>query len=512
MNADPTPPPGPDLTQGIDDRQLEDGAMLVGHVGEQAVILARSGGKVFAVDATCTHYGGPLGEGLLVGDTVRCPWHHACFSLKTGEAIRAPALNPINCYAVEPRDGKLWVRERRGASARPALPSTGIPKSIVIVGGGAAAEAALETLRREGYDGSITVLSADSASPCDRPNLSKDYLAGTASEDWIPLRDAEFYRQNAIDLRLGTRVTAVDTKQATVRTEDGASFPYGALLIATGAEPVRLDIPGADLPHVHYLRSLADSRSIIEAAGRAKRAVVIGASFIGLEVAASLRTRNLQVDVVAPSSIPMERVMGAEIGTLVRTIHEDHGIHFHLADRPRSISPNHVLLESGGVIEADLVVIGVGVRPSLGLAEKAGLALDGGIAVDKYLQTSVPGIFAAGDVARWPDVHTGQKIRVEHWVVAERQGQTAARNMLGRSEPFEAVPFFWSMHYDMPILYIGHAESWDSMNIEGSVQARDCRVEYRRAGRILAVVTIGRDLENLRAEVELEGMRSLLMN
>ena len=388
-------------------------------------------------------------------------------------------------------------------------PSPAAPSSVVIVGGGAAAQAASETLRREGYGGPITVLSADADPPCDRPNLSKDYLAGTASDDWIPLRDAAFYRQHAIDLRLGARVVAIDTQQHLVRTQDGSSVSYGALLVATGAEPVRLDVPGATLPHVHYLRSLADSRSLIEAAGRAKRAVVVGASFIGLEVAASLRNRQLSVDVVAPERIPMERTMGREIGTLVRTVHEEHGVRFHLPGKVQSISERQVQLESGTIIDADLVVVGIGVKPALELAEQAGLAMDRGIVVDQCLQTSVPGIFAAGDVARWPDPHSGEKIRVEHWVVAERQGQTAARNMIGGNEPFDAVPFFWSAHYDTQVLYVGHAETWDTLQIDGSVEARDCRVAFRSAGRTLAVATIGRDLDSLRAELELEAQGPL---
>jgi NADPH-dependent 2,4-dienoyl-CoA reductase/sulfur reductase-like enzyme/nitrite reductase/ring-hydroxylating ferredoxin subunit len=508
MSADQSKTSGPDLTQGVNANQLRDGAMLVGHVGEQACLLARSGNEIFAVGATCTHYGGPLGEGLLVGDTVRCPWHHACFSLRTGEAIRAPALSEIPCFAVETRDGKVFVREAHKRAARAATPSPAAPSSVVILGGGAAAQAALETLRREGYGGPITVLSADVDPPCDRPNLSKDYLAGTASDDWIPLRDAAFYQQHAIDLRLGARVVAIDTKQRLVRTHDGSAVSYGSLLIAVGAEPVRLDVPGVTLPHVHYLRSLADSRSLIEAAGRAKRAVVIGASFIGLEAAASLRNRQLSVDVVAPERIPMERIMGREIGTLVRTVHEEHGVQFHLPDQVQSIYERQVQLESGTMIDADLVVVGIGVKPALELAEQAGLALDRGIAVDQYLQTNVPGIFAAGDVARWPDPHSGQRIRVEHWVVAERQGQIGALNMLGRKRPFDAVPFFWSMHYDMSISYVGHAEGWDSLAVDGSIEKRDCRVAFVRSGRTLAVATIGRDLDSLRAERELELVRA----
>jgi NADPH-dependent 2,4-dienoyl-CoA reductase/sulfur reductase-like enzyme/nitrite reductase/ring-hydroxylating ferredoxin subunit len=498
-------PDGPDLTQGVTLGQLADGAMLLGRVGDEPVLLVRRGQEVFAVGATCTHYSGPLAEGLLVGDTLRCPWHHACFSLRTGEPLRPPALNPIACWRVE-RDGdRIVVRERRPAAPKPVpLSAAGVPGSVVIVGGGAAADSAAATLRREGYAGRITLLSADAAAPYDRPNLSKDYLAGNASEAWIPLRAPEFYRENDVELRLGARAVALDTARRQVELEDGSRHAYDALLLATGAEPVRLDIPGGDRPHVHYLRSLADSRAIIKAAETARRTVVIGDSFIGLEVAASLRARNIEVHVVAPGAVPMARVMGPELGGFVRRIHEEHGVRFHLGTTADSIGETAVTLKSGETLPADLVVVGIGVRPVLDLAAKAGLAIDRGVAVNEYLETSIAGIFAAGDLARWPDPHTGDKIRVEHWVVAERQGQTAGRNMLGRREPFDAVPFFWSMHYDVPILYVGHAEKWDRIDIEGRIEAKDCRITYRRAGRTLAVVTIGRDAESLRAELELE--------
>jgi NADPH-dependent 2,4-dienoyl-CoA reductase/sulfur reductase-like enzyme/nitrite reductase/ring-hydroxylating ferredoxin subunit len=506
MSEATTQPSGPDFAQGLAFAQLADGAMLLGHVGEQPVLLARRGQEVFAIDATCTHYGGPLAEGLLVEHTVRCPWHHACFSLRTGEALRPPALNPVACWRVERQGDRIVVREKAAALApKPApLPAAGVPGSIVILGGGAAGNSAAEELRREGYGGRILMLSADPSVPYDRPNLSKDYLAGNASEEWIPLRSPEFYGEHRIELRLGARATAIDAAHREIRLEDGSHLVYDALLIATGAEPVRLDVPGGDLPHVHTLRSLADSRAIIEKAKVAQRAVVIGASFIGLEVAASLRARKLEVHVVAPELIPMERILGSEIGGLVRRIHEDHGVHFHLGTTATSIAEKTVTLKTGETLAADLVIIGIGVKPAIGLAEEAGLAIDRGIAVDRYLETSIPGIFAAGDLARWPDPHSGEKIRVEHWVVAERHGQTAARNMLGRRDPFDAVPFFWSMHYDTVILYVGHAEKWDEVEIDGQVDTKDCRVTYRRAGRVLAVATIGRDAESLCAELELE--------
>jgi NADPH-dependent 2,4-dienoyl-CoA reductase/sulfur reductase-like enzyme/nitrite reductase/ring-hydroxylating ferredoxin subunit len=509
MSAEEAQLSGPDLTQGIDASQIADGGMLLGYANGEAVLVARRGGEVFAIGAVCTHYNGPLAEGLLVDDTVRCPWHHACFSLRSGEALRAPALNPVACWRVEQSGGRIFVREKakkQPAEKRAATAAT--PRAIVIVGGGAAGNAAAETLRREGFGGSITMLSADDAVPYDRPNLSKDYLAGKAPADWIPLRSADFYKKRDIGVRLDASVASIDAAGRAVAMADGSRIPFDALLLATGARVVRLDVPGADLPHVHYLRTLDDSNALIAAAERARRVVVIGASFIGLETAAALRERGLEVHVVGPQARPLERVLGPELGDMIKAIHEEHGVVFHFNTSATAIDRDAVTLKSGERIAADLVVAGIGVRPETGLAEKAGLTVDNGVVVDAYLQTSAPGIFAAGDIARWSDPHTGKRIRVEHWVVAERQGQTAARNMLGLREPFDAVPFFWSQHYDLQINYVGHAEGWERVEIAGKPADRNCAVAYFESGRKVAVATVARDLDSLRAEVELERSRA----
>ncbi|MFL6290759.1 MAG: FAD-dependent oxidoreductase [Thermoanaerobaculia bacterium] len=508
MSGDKKQLPGPDLAQGISLAELPDGGQLVGHSGGEAVLVVRRGGEVFAIGTGCTHYGGPLAEGIVVDDTVRCPWHHACFSLRTGEAVRAPALNPVTAWRVE-RDGdRITIREKIEPPPRPRAEGPDpvvdpVVDPVIIAGAGGAGNCVAQTLRREGFAGRIVLLAPEGEPPYDRPNLSKDYLAGKASEDWIPLHPRELYDEHRIEIRQA-QATGIDPRAKTVALSDGTSLGYGALVLATGAEPIRLPIPGADLPHVHVLRSLADSRALIEAAKKARRVVVVGASFIGLEVAASLRERELEVTVVAPDERPLAKVLGPELGDFVRSLHEEHGVVFRLGTKPKAIRDGEVELENGDKVPADLVVLGVGVRPRVSLAEQAGLKVDNGVLVNEFLETSAPGIWAAGDIARWPDPHSGQRLRIEHWVVAERQGQTVARNLLGKGERFDAVPFFWSQHYDVTISYVGHAAKWDSIEITGSIPGRDAKVSYREGGRIAAVATIFRDRESLEAELAME--------
>jgi NADPH-dependent 2,4-dienoyl-CoA reductase/sulfur reductase-like enzyme/nitrite reductase/ring-hydroxylating ferredoxin subunit len=499
---------GPDFTRGVAEGDVGEGAMLLGHTRGEPVLLARCGSEFLAIGAICTHYGGPLAEGLLVRDTVRCPWHHACFSLRSGEAVAAPAFNPVACWRVERNGGNVYVREKIESGEplskpreRAAAASAG---HIVIIGAGAAGFAAAEMLRREGYGGALALLSDDDAAPYDRPNLSKDYLAGTAPEEWIPLRPPEFYAENGIELVLGTAAAEIDTPARRVKLSDARVYPYDKLLVATGAEPIRLALPGASLPHVHTLRSLADSRRLIERAQSARSAVVVGASFIGLEVAASLRRRGLDVHVVAPESRPMERVLGRELGDFVQALHRRHGVAFHLGHTLSALDEQRVTLDDGSTIEGELVVVGIGVRPRLDLASRAGLAIDRGIVVNEYLETSIADIFAAGDVARWPDPYSGETLRVEHWVVAQRQGQVAARNMLGGRERYVAPPFFWSQHYDIAIDYVGHAAQYDAVDISGDIDAHDATLRYRKGTRTLALATIFRGRSSLAAEVAME--------
>lgn len=505
---------GPDLiVDGITLAELADGAMTLGHAHGEPVLLVQRGNDSFAVSAKCTHYGGPLVKGLVVGDTVRCPWHHACFSLRTGEAERAPALDPLAVWTVEQRNDRLYVAGKRDrdplaptqSDRAPAARAYGrsAPSSVVIAGAGAAGSAAAEMLRRDGYAGSITMIDGDGDAPYDRTMLSKDYLAGKTEKKGVPLRPAGFYEEHGIEV-VRSNVTSVDVNARKVHLVDGSSHEFGALLIATGAEPRTLDVPGHDRANVRVLRSLADSDAIIALAAHGRRAVVIGAGFIGLEVAAALRARGLEVHVVARGAEPLGNVLGTEIGAMIQTLHEEHGVVFHLEQAVASIDRDTVVLTNGERLPADLAVVGIGVVPRLDLAKAAGLTLDRGVVVNELLETSVPGIYAAGDIARWPDPHTGERICVEHWVVAQRQGQTAARNILGARERFEAPPFFWSKHYDLSIRYSGHAGRWDRLDVVGDVARRDCSVAYFKGEKILAVASVKRDLENLQAELAME--------
>jgi NADPH-dependent 2,4-dienoyl-CoA reductase/sulfur reductase-like enzyme/nitrite reductase/ring-hydroxylating ferredoxin subunit len=493
----------PDLELGVAAADFDRRPMLVGRVGEEHVLVVKRGDEYFAVAASCTHYHGPLVEGLLVDGNIRCPWHHACFDLRTGMVERGPALDPLERWKVEQQDDRIFVRHKlpRATSHRSADKH---PESVVILGAGAAGVAAALALRRAGYQRPLTLVSAEADPPYDRPNLSKDFLAGTAPAEWMPLRSDAFYRDNGIELALGAPVRKLDVAQSKLTLEGGRELSFERLLLATGAEPVRVQIAGATPDRVFYLRSWADCRAIIARAASAQRVVVLGSSFIALEVAASLRTRGLEVHVVGRDSTLMRRTLGERVGEFLRKLHESRGTVFHLGKSIASIAGSTLTLSDGSTLNADFVVAGTGVRPVDHLARAAGIAVNNGVTVDDYLMTSANGIYAAGDVASWPERHSGGRLRVEHWVVAQRQGATAARNMLGARERYTAVPFFWTQQFDVTINYVGHAAGSDLARIDGDLEQRDCAIRYERRGRLAAVATLSRDMASLTAELELE--------
>jgi len=496
---------GPDLAAGIELSRIPENIPLLGYANGAAVILVRKGPTFHALGATCSHYSGPLAEGLVVGETVRCPWHHACFDLRTGEALGAPALDPIPCYEVIRRDDRVSVGAKKSPASIPTPPqsATKITSKITIAGAGAAGAAAAEKLRRLGHTGAITLIGNEAPGPVDRPNLSKDFLAGLAPMEWITLRDDAFYEKLGIEFIKGA-VTELDPKGKSIRLESGRTVSYDKLLLATGSEPIRLPIDGASLPHVKTLRTLADAQAIIAAAANARRAVVIGSSFIGLEVAASLRARNLEVDVVSRDSVPLGNILGAQVGKFVQKLHEEKGVRFHLGAQLHAIHADAVELEGGVRLAADVVVLGVGEKPRTELAQRAGLTVDNGVVVDSYLRTSAPDVWAAGDIARYPEARLGTNVRIEHWAAAERQGQSVAADMLGLGRPFNDVPFFWSAHYDVTLSYVGHAGGDAETEVLGSLEKRDAAVVYRAGGNVAAVLTVGRDQQSLEIEAALE--------
>ncbi len=485
---------GPDLGGGIPDADLREGTPLLGHANGEAIVLVRDGGAVHALGATCTHYGGPLAEGIVAGGTIRCPWHHACFDLATGTA-HGPAIAPVACYDVALEGGTIRVGAKREVTAQPELS----PASVVIIGAGAAGVACAETLRAEGHKGTITMLTAEGSDPVDRPNLSKDYLAGVAPEEWVFLRTKSALEAIGVDV-VDDAAAVLDPKERTVTTKSGRELSYDAVLLATGAEAIRLPLDGANLPHVHTLRTLADSRAIARAVSAKVPVVVIGASFIGLEAAASLRARGAEVTVVGPELVPLARVLGIEVGAFVRRVHEAKGVMFELGRKPAKITADSVELDDGRSLPAAIVVMGVGVKPRTELAAAAGLTIERGVVVDAQLRAAA-GVWAAGDIARYP--WNGEMVRIEHWQVAVRHGQAAARAMLGRAWRAD-VPFFWSQHHDVTLGYVGHAEGFGPPEIHGDLDARDAHVVYRDGGKIRAVVTIGRDRLALEVEVAME--------
>jgi NADPH-dependent 2,4-dienoyl-CoA reductase/sulfur reductase-like enzyme/nitrite reductase/ring-hydroxylating ferredoxin subunit len=494
---------GPDLEEGIRVDDLADGGMIAGHVGDAAVLLARRGEELFALDAFCTHYHGPLAEGLILGETLRCPWHHACFDLRTGSAVGAPAMRPLRVYSIVREGDVVRVLPARAVPAAKAATAAG-REHVVIAGAGAAGSFAAAELRRIGFDGRVTLLSREDRLPYDKPNLSKDYLAGRAPQEWIPLRGAEEYAAEGIDLRLGTAVERIDPARGELSLAGGETIAFDRLILATGASPRRLNVPAAPGARIHYLRTWADADALRAFAGTARDVVLVGAGFIGLEAAASLRELGLNVTVVGMEERPLERVLGREAGDFVRRLHESHGVRFRLGRHPVEIRADRVVLDDGSTEPCEIVLAGVGVEPDVALAQQAGLTVDRGIVVDNFLQTSAPNIFAAGDAARFPNTRTGRSIRVEHWAVAGRQGQTAARNAAGRRERFTSVPFFWSQHYDLVFAYVGNAQSADDAQHFGSLTETNAAIVYRDAGQIAAVATLFRDDVSLAVEAAME--------
>lgn len=481
---------------------LSDGEMKEVSAGEAKILLARVGDEFHAVGATCPHYGAPLVEGALCGTRVICPWHHACFNVTTGDMEEPPALDSLPRYDVRLEGARIIAsvpeetQDRRAPRMRKRDASDA--RRFVLIGAGAAGYAAAQTLREDGFGGRIIIITREDRAPYDRPNLSKDYLQGHAEPEWMPLRPDEFYEEHEIELMRGREVTHVDACAKTITFDDGETQEYDALLVATGGATRRLNVSGSDLKNVCLLRSFSDADSIIETAKRSSHAVVVGASFIGMEAAASLRERGLDVTVIAPSAEPFESTLGREVGAIFRRAHEAHGVKFNLGSMVYRFEGTSrvesVVLDDGESIEADMVVLGVGVYPATNFLEGVALHEDGSILVDAHLRAA-DGLYAAGDIARYPDARTGEHMRIEHWRTAQQQGRIAAHNMAGKPTVFDGVPFFWTRQFDAGLLYVGHAASWDEIAYQGDLAAHDFLAFYMKGGRVVAVAGMNRDRE-----------------
>lgn len=481
---------------------ITDGEMKEVQVGTTPVLLARVGRKCYALAAHCTHYGAPLAEGHLSGDRIVCPWHHACFNARTGALEEPPALDSIASYPIRIENDNVFVDLPEGLPDRetPAMVrrDENDSRMFMIIGGGAAGYMAAQTLREEGFTGRITMVTRESRAPYDRPNLSKDYLHGHADPEWMPLRGDDFYAEHEIEVMFDLNVTSIDAASRRITFADAETMDCDSVLIATGAEPRRLQVLGNDLKNVFVLRSFDSADSIIAAAEGAKNAVVIGASFIAMETASSLRERGLSVTVIAPDRVPFERTLGPEIGRLFQSVHESNGVNFRLGEHVNALhgkgKVDGVTLASGEQIRADLVIVGIGVSPATEFLDGFERQKDGSVVVDEYMSLG-NGIFAAGDIAAFNDLRTGTPTRIEHWRTALQQGRVAAKNMLGKQIRNDSVPFFWTTQFDVTLNYVGHAAGWDTIQYQGDIEKKDFLAFYIKDGNITAIAGMDRDRE-----------------
>ena len=487
---------------------LRDGEKRQVSVNETDILLVRVNGNFYAIGAYCTHYQAPLEEGVLSGNRIICPWHNAYFQIDTGNQQEPPGLDSLPCYSVRVEGEDVIVNVPQSCSKTRtramAVYNPEIDKRVfVILGAGAAGAHAAETLRVEGFQGRVIMVTQEAQIPYDRTWLSKDYFNGQVSKEQLPLRTPEFYQAHNIEVLLNKRVVRVDAKAKNITFADGGNLNYDALLVATGGKPRQLDVDGADLKNIFTLRIATDTEDILTAASRATQAVVIGSSFIGMETASGLTQRGVKVTVISPDSIPFKKILGEEVGQLFKQVHEENGVIFKTGRKVTRVEGNDkveaVILDNQERIPADMVVVGIGVQPATDFLEGINLNQDKSVPVNNHLLCTAEGIedlYAAGDIARFPDWRTGEDTRVEHWRIAAQQGRVAAHNMLGKSVKFQTVPVFWTMQFDFPLRYVGHAKEWDEIIVDGDLQKREFIVFYVKENQVLATASSKRDTES----------------
>ena len=479
---------------------LSPGEMKQLKAGETEILLARHEDNFFATAAHCTHYGAPLAQGVLSGKRVVCPWHHACFDVSTGDQMEPPGCDSLPSFEVNVRNDEIYVKVPEDAPAQRMVAMQQRDDTdeqvYAIIGGGTAGQYAAEALRAKGYRGRILMISRDKDYPYDRVNCSKEYLQGEAPEEWMPLRDAGFYEEYGIELLIGTTVKELDTDHKTIQLQNGETIRYEKVLICTGGAVRSLDLQGMDLENVYTLRSLEDSSLIQKSAKKAKKAVVIGSSFIGMEGAWSLSKLGCEVTVVSPEKVPFASKWGEEVGVMLKKKHEENGIHFRLESKVDALEGNttveRVKLENGDTLEADVVLVGIGVDPATSFVKGLDLAEDGGIKVDDKLYAGKD-VYAAGDIAHFP--YKGTNARIEHWRLACQHGRLAGENMAGQGKAYESVPFFWTAQQGLQIRYVGYTSGYDRIVVDGSISDQEFITYYVKDGLVKAALGINRDKE-----------------
>ncbi|KAI1894019.1 hypothetical protein AGOR_G00129680 [Albula goreensis] len=482
---------------------LQDGQMMEVEVGGQRVLLVRNGGEFSAVGNLCTHFGAPLNKGALLGNKVRCPWHGACFNIKTGDIEEYPGLDSLPCHKVTIENNKVFVSVNKESlkSAKRVKPMgcrvPGVNHTVLLIGGGPASLLCAETLRQENYEGRIVMVTKDELLPYDRTKLSK-----VMNVDWnnILLRQREFFQQHDIEVWTQKQVVSVDTEQGAVTLSDGSVQRYDQLLIATGCRPRLLDCPGADLEGVRSLQTPDDAMKIHQAcAGR--KAVIIGTSFIGMEAAAYLSDKAASVAVVGSSEVPYQRTLGPEIGKMTMQMLKEKKVEFYMSDSVAEIRGENgqvreVVLKSGAVLPADVVVAGIGVIPNTEFLVGGAVELDSRKAViaDKSMRTTVPNVFCAGDVTSFPlSLRRNQRVNIGHWQLAQSQGRVAALSMLNRGAELDSIPYFWTVQLGKSLRYTGYGEGYTDIILKGKIEELKFLAFYVKDDEVVAAASLNFD-------------------
>ncbi|KAM4047723.1 apoptosis-inducing factor 3-like isoform 1-T1 [Anomaloglossus baeobatrachus] len=497
---------------------MKDGEMQEFQVQGQSILLVRNNGIFSAVGNKCSHYGAPLSKGVLIGDRVRCPWHGACFNVKNGDIEEFPGLDSLPCFKIKVENGNVCIVTSKMAleSAKRVKSmsshSAGDRSTVVMIGTGPAALVCAETLRQEGYTGRIVLVTREKHVPYDRTKLSKAMNAKAVD---IYLRPVEFYKEHDLEVWTEKQAVSINTDEAKVKFKDGSFLQYSQLLIATGSRPRELKCPGATLQNVFYLRSPEDANAISEAA-TGKNVVIMGSSFIGMEVAAFLADKASSVSVIGKSDVPFQHVLGTQIGEVAMKLLKESGVNFYMRTEAREIRESdgqvkEVILRNGIQIPADVVVAGIGVTPVSNFLKGSRIAMDakGAIYADQFMRTSVPDIFAAGDVVSFPlAMMDGHRANIGHWQMAHAHGRIAAFNMLNKQEPVNSVPFFWTSLLGKSIRYAGFGEGYTEIVMKGTLEDLKFLAFYLKDDMVVAVSSMNYDpIVSQVAEVIFTGKR-----